>query len=619
MTMLQVKVYENRELKFTDEFEGPLELGRQDHGEKGPFTKKLAGGQWRLIIAAGSENAIGRHHAFMEPMSDTKVRLRNGTKETPIKFLDRPDLPGQQTAEVPLPLVMLLGTKTIRITAVQPSGLLQSLKGTTAPPRPVGAAPSSKFPSLHKQQAGEGLDPKEAVQWMQTVMDVLQAAAGSADFFERAAQAVVDLVDLDSGRVLLLVEGEWKAESVRTAPKLRGPAGSSRGQVPADELVREPSRRVLNQLLKERRTFWEVPGATGGPMASLAGMEAVVAAPILNGKGDVIGAVYGDRRSGMVPGMAGPITELEALLVELLARGVAAGLARLEQEKAALAARVQFEQFFTPELADQLARHPDWLDGRKCDVSVLFCDIRGFSRISERLPPDRTVEWCKAVLDLLSKCVLEQGGVLVDYVGDGLMALWGAPDVQPDHAARACRAALSMLAGLPALNERWSPELGQKMDLGIGINSGEAVVGNVGSQFKFKYGARGNTVNLASRVEGATKHLKCQLLITGSTKELAGEQVCARRIGRVKVVNIEKPVDLYELLSTETNWQGAKEHYEAGLQHFEAKAYREAARLLGAWRAQADDGPALVLLYRAVRYLVEGTPPEHPVWVLEGK
>src|SRR5207244_4923878 len=119
--------------------------------------------------------------------------------------------------------------------------------------------------------------------------------------------------------------------------------------------------------------------------------------------GAVIGALYADRRRGSGSAGAGPITEVEALFVELLARGVAAGLARLEQEQSALAARVQFEQFFTPELARQLAEQPDPLKGRDAEVTVLFCDIRGFSRISERLGPAGTVEWIGDVLAALSE------------------------------------------------------------------------------------------------------------------------------------------------------------------------------------------------------------------------
>jgi class 3 adenylate cyclase len=220
------------------------------------------------------------------------------------------------------------------------------------------------------------------------------------------------------------------------------------------------------------------------------------------------------------------------MLVEVLARGVAAGLARLEQEEAALAARAQFEQFFTPELTRQLARQPDLLKGRDAEVTILFCDIRAFSRISERLGPTQTVEWINEVIGALSDCVRAHAGVLVDYIGDELLAMWGAPEEQPDQARLACRAALDMLARVPKLNERWQPVLKEAMGLGTGINTGMARVGNTGSKHKFKYGPLGNTVNLASRVQGVTKYLKCKVLITEATQAKLDASFSSRRCTR---------------------------------------------------------------------------------------
>jgi adenylate cyclase len=309
------------------------------------------------------------------------------------------------------------------------------------------------------------------------------------------------------------------------------------------------------------------------------------------------------------------------MLVEVLARGVAAGLARLEQEQAALTVQVQFEQFFTPELARQLARQPDLLMGRDSEVTILFCDIRGFSRISEHLSPARTVEWINEVMGVLSDCVRAHAGVLVDYIGDELLAMWGAPEDQPDQAQLACRAALDMLACVPKLNARWQTVLKETMGLGIGINTGTARVGNTGSAQKFKYGPLGNTVNLASRVQGATKYLQCQALITGSTHAGLDAGFTTRRLCQVRVVNIAQPVALYELVPRDQeSWPEAKVEYEKALEEFENQNFSRAARILGNWRVQHPaDAPALVLLYRAVQCMVENPTPFDPVWVLPGK
>src|SRR5262249_19139262 len=159
-----------------------------------------------------------------------------------------------------------------------------------------------------------------------------------------------------------------------------------------------------------------------------------------------------------------------------------------------LKAQIQFEQFFTPELARHLYSEPNLLEGRDANVTLLFCDVRGFSRASEKLGPAGTVRWIGDLMSELSECVLDDEGVLVDYSGDELMAMWGAPRDQPDQAVRAVRAGLAILAALPRLSERWRDVLGGPVSVGVGINSGVARVGNTGSRFKFKYGPLGNAV-----------------------------------------------------------------------------------------------------------------------------
>ena len=206
-----------------------------------------------------------------------------------------------------------------------------------------------------------------------------------------------------------------------------------------------------------------------------------------------------------------------------------------------------FEQHFTRELARELARNPDpmKMQARQAEVSVMFCDIRGFSAVSERLGPTQTVDWLSGVMGEFSSIVIDHGGVLVDYTGDELLAMWGAPNEQPNHAELACRAALEILHCLPALNGIWLPRVGAETEVGIGINSGEALVGNVGTHRKFKYGPLGTAVNLASRVQGATKFLKTSLLITGETAEKVRDIFPTRRLCQVLVQNIRTPVHLH--------------------------------------------------------------------------
>jgi adenylate cyclase len=254
-------------------------------------------------------------------------------------------------------------------------------------------------------------------------------------------------------------------------------------------------------------------------------------------------------------------------------------------------------------------------------VTVLFCDIRGFSRMTQNAGAVMTMEWLREVLGALSECVLDSGGVLIDYVGDELMAMWGAPARQEDHARRACAAALQMLARLPALDARWQPKLGESIRLGIGINTGTARVGDVGTERKFKYGALGNTVNMASRVQGATKYFKANVLITEATHALLDDSFGRRRVRDVRVVNIRGPVSLYELAAPgDARWAGLKADYERALGEYEQRQFRAAARTLAPLVTEAvNDGPSLVLMAQAVQHLVEESEEFDPAWDLPGK
>jgi adenylate cyclase len=282
---------------------------------------------------------------------------------------------------------------------------------------------------------------------------------------------------------------------------------------------------------------------------------------------------------------------------------------------------VQFEQFFSPELARHLQNQKDLLQARSREVTILFCDIRGFSRISERVGAEQTVEWINDAMETLSDCVRREQGVLVDFIGDELIAMWGAPDTQAEHPRLACRAALDMLAALPALNARWQSILGEEMRIGIGINTGIAQVGNIGSKSRFKYGALGSIVNVASRVQGATKHLRVRLIVTEATHKELGGTFAARRLGRVRVVNIAEPVELYELVPEGfPNWAKLSTAYENGLVEFEHRNFREAGRILGGLQLEfPTDGPSLILLSRTVNYLVQTPVVFDPVYDLPGK
>ncbi len=590
-----------------------VEFGRQNEREPHipPGTRVWERDHPRYVIADITKTVISRTHVLVEPTSSGAVKLTNRSRG-PITLEGRPALREGEEREFVLPVMLGIGDLRLRLRYAddEESSVVSLDDSSFVLGRDLDLARSYAATALSRAEGGT-LDNESLVKWVQAILGVLQGAAGTLDFFPRAARAVVDLIRLDSGRVLVREAERWVVRALQTA----GPARSSEEW--------QPSRVIIQRVLQEKRTCFLAAAGVVNPEASLREVSAVVAAPIFDRQGDVVGILYGERRSG--PLAKKSISRLEVLLVELLASGIAVGMARVRQEEQTVATRTRMEQFFTPEMARRLVENPNLLQGQDMEVSMLSCDIRGFSRICERLQPTpaRTLEWLNDVLGELSACVMKEDGVLVDYVGDELMNMWGAPDPQIDHARRACKAGLAMLEKVPQLNARWQTTTQEPMGVRIGINSGVARVGNVGSELKFKYGALGNTINLTARVQGAAKHFRTPLIITQATQKQLDSSFATRRLAQVRVMNIAEPVTLYELtLPGQAGFAELKGAYEDALAAFEKQEFRRAALLLGGLLAQeryADDGPALVLMQRVINNLAERPKTFLTVWELPSK
>jgi adenylate cyclase len=191
----------------------------------------------------------------------------------------------------------------------------------------------------------------------------------------------------------------------------------------------------------------------------------------------------------------------------------------LRERKARERAVQTFGRFLDPRVVKSLVDRGETtqsLSGKSCDISVLFSDIRGFTTLSEASTPEQVVELLNAYFTLQEGAIFSQEGTLDKYIGDAIMAFWGAPEGQPDHAARAVAAALEMSCRLEKFREQAGP-LGKEIEIGIGVHSGPAVVGFIGSENRQDYTAIGDTVNLASRIEGETKGI-CRVLVSEDTK-----------------------------------------------------------------------------------------------------
>jgi adenylate cyclase len=243
-----------------------------------------------------------------------------------------------------------------------------------------------------------------------------------------------------------------------------------------------------------------------------------------------------------------------------------------------------FSHYVSSTVVQEMLKSPEKLrlGGEERDLSVLFSDIRGFTSISEDLSPEELVHLLNEYLTVMTDIILKYDGTLDKYMGDAIMAIYGAPLKQPDHPFRACRSALEMMAGLKKLNEKWREEGEKPLDVGIGINTGNMVVGNMGSELRFDYTVMGDAVNLASRLEDANKTYKTNVLISETTYEqVKGEFVCME-LDKVRVKGKTKPVRIYELLGDKRIFIGQMEVIETfhqGLRFYERQEWDKAIGL----------------------------------------
>jgi len=589
---------------------------------------------------------VSRDQLRIEELPLGHIRLKNLSARNPVILADGSDIPANQSREVALPVSVTVGETVIAIAhkpAPAPPPPPRETDTPAVPPRPRITDVTWPLPALKSEAAvagmakelfaadgylsiqpvrcqdqprllpglgetGDILSPATLARWMESVLALQRSDAGPTEFYSQAAQSMVEMIGLDVGLVLLHGERGWQVVA-RAAREDEG-----RGSV-----GREYSQTVLRQVLAEKQTFYQ-DLALMKSQESLKSVDAVVVSPIFALEDEVVGALYGMRRGGRVK--AGKVHSLEAQLVQLLAAAVGANLAR----SAATRTRTQFEQFFSADLVRELTRDPRMLEGRGQDVTILVSDLRGFSTISEKLGPQDTCRLVRDIMERLSERVAEHAGVIVSYLGDGLLAMWNAPASQVNHAVLACRAALAILAELPALNADWQPVLGSPLRFGLGLNTGVAQVGNTGSSRKFMYGPLGNTVNVASRVEGATKYLNVPALITGSTRAQVGDAFATRRLCQVRVFGIQSPVDLYELhgQTASPEWLAFRDTYEKALALFENRQWLETCQLVlplleRAKQSGQYDQPTLKLANRSLACLASPPDPFDPVVDLSGK
>lgn len=246
-----------------------------------------------------------------------------------------------------------------------------------------------------------------------------------------------------------------------------------------------------------------------------------------------------------------------------------------------------FGQYVPPELVDEMAKNPEGysMDGRKAELTVLFSDIRGFTTISEGLQPDQLANLMNEYLGAMTLVVRKHRGTLDKYIGDAIMAFWGAPVADPEHARNAVLTALDMHAALLTLNEDLKAKGWPELKIGVGVNSGQMTVGDMGSPVRKAYTVMGDAVNLGSRLEGITKQYGVGVIVGESSKELLGKSFVFRELDRVRVKGKAEPVGIYEPLGEDGKVDGGDLE--------EIKLWNKALRL---YRAQDWDQAELAMM-----------------------
>lgn len=283
------------------------------------------------------------------------------------------------------------------------------------------------------------------------------------------------------------------------------------------------------------------------------------------------GVGFGVAHAGFRTGFWIPV--LYPSLAMIVSAVVVTGYLYVTEERRRQWVKRAFRQFVSPEVVERIAENPDALHfgGELRPLTVLFSDVRGFTDYTEKHAPDVVVQMLREHLTRMVAQIQARQGTLNQFLGDAVLALFGAPVPFADHAEQACRAARGMLVEFQELRAKWIAEGREPFrNMGIGINTGEMIVGNLGSEQLFNYTALGDGVNLGARLEALTKEFNVPIIISEATYQHVRDLFPARYLGEVKVKGKEKPVRIYALLDREEVRRAARVVVEAPLMITEA-------------------------------------------------
>ncbi len=288
----------------------------------------------------------------------------------------------------------------------------------------------------------------------------------------------------------------------------------------------------------------------------------------------------------------------------------------VSERRARLMIKNMFTQYVNPAVVDELLENPEKLrlGGERKELTVFFSDIEQFTTISEKLPPEDLVSVLNEYLNVMTSLIFANDGTLDKYEGDAIMAFWGAPLPQADHAFLACRTAVRMQESIDGLTRLWEGEGKPVLRTRIGINTAEVIVGNLGGVNRFDYTVVGDGVNLGSRLENANKEYRTRIIIGGNTYAKVADRVIARELDLLVAAGKTEPIRIYELLGIagETKeperLQEFLEGYNEGLKLFRKREWDAAiGKFRQALEAKPGDYPAAMYISRSEMF--RAAPP----------
>jgi adenylate cyclase len=380
--------------------------------------------------------------------------------------------------------------------------------------------------------------------------------------------------------------------------------------------------------LLQRNAITELPPAGVGAAAivfsALAAGAAFVFAPLGAALAYGAGVVVWSAGALVAFGHAFALPLVEPFFAGLLATVVTIAYRFVVSDKDKRFLRKSFALYLAPAVVEKIvsSNKPPELGGETRLVTVYFSDLAGFSTLSEKLTPVEIVKLMNAYFSEMNDVIEEHGGFVYQFLGDAIVAVFGAPLDAPDHAAQAVRAALRCSRRLDEINRAGTLLMGHRISQRIGVNSGEVLIGNIGARRRFNYTAIGDVVNVASRLEGANKYFATGILASDATVALTGAALVWREVDAIRVKGRDTPVKIYEPLAEAgqaTPEQSARAAiYAEALGRWRAGAFADAARALA---GSADsDPPAAALAARASKFAANPPGPDwEPVTRLEDK